>query len=485
MEFRRRSGSTTTATATRISRRSRKAFTTCASRPIRAAGRRLTIFPRCATAASSRKTCPTDCPKACRAWCSIRAARSSADIRVREAILQLFDFEWINRNLLLRPLQAHRQLFRRLRIFRRMASPANARERELLAPFPGAVRADIMDGAWSPPMTDGSGHDRDCSAALSTLFKAAGYELKGTAADAHRDRPSRSPSRSSTTTRDQERARARLCPQSQARRHRRPRAHRRRHPVRAPPHRLRFRHDRVPLGAVAVARQRAIFYWGSAAADQHGSRNYMGVKSKAVDAMIAAMLGATTPREFRRRHPRARPGAAVGLLCGAALFSARAMGGALGANRASLTDVPVRLFAGNLVAERPQALRRWHDPRRDQPGIWHHHDPRRSVSSRRRPSSRRARADRPAEPRRLHRWRAAQPDLRASRPRNLGVAARLRSFGLPTDAVVAMQLPNTVDSIVALLGILRAGMIAAPLPLLWRRRDMVDALSRASARKRS
>ena len=30
------------------------------------------------------------------------------------------------------------------------------------------------------------------------------------------------------------------------------------------------------------------------------------------------------------------------------------------------------------------------------------------------------------------------------------VAARLRSFGLPTDAVVAMQLPNTVDSIVAL-----------------------------------
>ena len=36
------------------------------------------------------------------------------------------------------------------------------------------------------------------------------------------------------------------------------------------------------------------------------------------------------------------------------------------------------------------------------------------------------------------------------------VAARLRSFGLPTDAVVAMQLSNTVDSIVAFLGILRA-----------------------------
>jgi hypothetical protein len=31
----------------------------------------------------------------------------------------------------------------------------------------------------------------------------------------------------------------------------------------------------------------------------------------------------------------------------------------LGANRASLTNVAVRLFAGNVVAEGPQALRRW------------------------------------------------------------------------------------------------------------------------------
>ncbi len=62
------------------------------------------------------------------------------------------------------------------------------------------------------------------------------------------------------------------------------------------------------------------------------------------------------------------------------------------------------------------------------------------------------------------------------------VSARLRSFGLPTDAVVAMQLPNTVDSIVAFLGVLRAGMIAAPVPLLWRRRDMVDALGRVGAK---
>jgi peptide/nickel transport system substrate-binding protein len=40
------------------------------------------------------------------------------------------------------------------------------------------------------------------------------------------------------------------------------------------------------------------FYWGSAAADQEGTRNYMGVKSAAVDAMIAALLRARERSDF-------------------------------------------------------------------------------------------------------------------------------------------------------------------------------------------
>ncbi|HEX3164324.1 MAG TPA: extracellular solute-binding protein, partial [Pseudolabrys sp.] len=102
-----------------------------------------------------------------------------ADIRVREAILQLFDFEWVNHNYF-------------FDLYKRTASyfdgcdlsahgvPASSRERKLLAPFPNAVRADIMDGTWSPPVTDGSGHDRTNLRQAFTLFKGAGYELKGT-----------------------------------------------------------------------------------------------------------------------------------------------------------------------------------------------------------------------------------------------------------------------------------------------------------------
>jgi len=62
------------------------------------------------------------------------------------------------------------------------------------------------------------------------------------------------------------------------------------------------------------------------------------------------------------------------------------------------------------------------------------------------------------------------------------LAARLRGFGLPTDSVVAIQLPNTVESVIALLAVLRAGLIAAPLPLLWRHADAAAALGRVAAR---
>lgn len=62
------------------------------------------------------------------------------------------------------------------------------------------------------------------------------------------------------------------------------------------------------------------------------------------------------------------------------------------------------------------------------------------------------------------------------------IAVRLRKLGLATDAVVAVQLPNTIESVLTILGILRAGMIAAPVPILWRKADCVVTLSRIGAR---
>jgi acyl-coenzyme A synthetase/AMP-(fatty) acid ligase len=62
------------------------------------------------------------------------------------------------------------------------------------------------------------------------------------------------------------------------------------------------------------------------------------------------------------------------------------------------------------------------------------------------------------------------------------IAARLQEIGLPSGTVVGVQMPNVASSILALLGIMRAGMTAAPLPLLWRLSDSVAALSDSGAR---
>lgn len=62
------------------------------------------------------------------------------------------------------------------------------------------------------------------------------------------------------------------------------------------------------------------------------------------------------------------------------------------------------------------------------------------------------------------------------------IAAGLRSIGLPRDSVVALQMPNTVESVISLLAVIRAGLIAAPMPLAWRRREIATALAQTGAK---
>lgn len=62
------------------------------------------------------------------------------------------------------------------------------------------------------------------------------------------------------------------------------------------------------------------------------------------------------------------------------------------------------------------------------------------------------------------------------------IARRLRSMALPIDAVVGIQLPNIVQNVLVILGVLRAEMIAAPLPLLWRHAEAGEALGRIGAK---
>src|SRR5262245_25733500 len=61
------------------------------------------------------------------------------------------------------------------------------------------------------------------------------------------------------------------------------------------------------------------------------------------------------------------------------------------------------------------------------------------------------------------------------------IAAMLRQMSLRGDAIVGLQIANTVESVLTLLAVLRAGLIVMPLPLLWGRAEIVSALSQVGA----
>lgn len=62
------------------------------------------------------------------------------------------------------------------------------------------------------------------------------------------------------------------------------------------------------------------------------------------------------------------------------------------------------------------------------------------------------------------------------------LAAHFVSAGLPEGAVVALQLPNTIEAMLVTLAVWRAGLVVAAIPLLWRHSELTDALNRIGAR---
>ena len=62
------------------------------------------------------------------------------------------------------------------------------------------------------------------------------------------------------------------------------------------------------------------------------------------------------------------------------------------------------------------------------------------------------------------------------------LAAFYRMVGLATDHVIGIHAPNTVDTVIAFLAALRAGLIVSPLPLHWRQKNVLEALNSIGAK---
>jgi len=219
-----------------------------------------------------------------------------SDVRVREALSLLYDFEWINRNYFY-GLYARSAGFFAGSELSAAGRPADAAERRLLQPFADLVRPDILDGSYRLPVSDGSGRDRAALRRALALLAKAGYELKQSVL---RQRDTGRPFAFEilVTTRDQERIA--LAYRASLKRAGIEVTVRTVDAVQFDQRRLGFDFDMIQARwdqSLSPGNEQA-FYWGSEAADSPGSRNYMGAKNPAVDAMIAALLTAREQTDF-------------------------------------------------------------------------------------------------------------------------------------------------------------------------------------------
>jgi peptide/nickel transport system substrate-binding protein len=217
-----------------------------------------------------------------------------SDIRVRQALTLLFDFEWINRNYFFGLYGRSASFFAGSELSA-YGRAADDRERELLKPFASHMPQDILDGSYRLPISDGSGRDRATLRSALNLLSEGGYDLDGTVL---RQRSTKAPLSFEilVTTRDQERIalayiRGLKRAGIQA-------AVRVVDAVQFDQRRLGFDFDMIENRwdqSLSPGNEQS-FYWGSEAAHVQGTRNYMGATDPAVDALIAAMLEA-------REHP--------------------------------------------------------------------------------------------------------------------------------------------------------------------------------------
>lgn len=253
-------------------------------------------FPAVAQGRVVKEALPIEVPAGMSALVFNTRRPEFADPRVRQALIALFDFDWINRTLY------HGQYDRTESYFSRSdlsshGRPAEAYEKKLLAPYRDAVLPEIMDGSYSLPESDGRGQNRAGRREALKLFKEAGYTLKGgRLVNEETGKPFSI--EILAASRPQERllltyARAlkqlgitvRIRQVDSAQYQRRKQT---------------FDFDMIqyywPVSLSPGNEQ--LFRWGSEAAVTDGSFNYPGIESEAVDAMIAALLRAKGNVDF-------------------------------------------------------------------------------------------------------------------------------------------------------------------------------------------
>jgi microcin C transport system substrate-binding protein len=133
-------------------------------------------FPAFKDGRVKRTELPDDTPSGAQGWFINTRRPQFKDRRLREALIDAFDFEWTNKNIMYGAYDRTVSVFQNSPMMAQ--GKPDAAELALLEPFRGKVPDEVFGEPYVPPVTDGSGHDRRWLQRGAQLLNAAGFAIK-------------------------------------------------------------------------------------------------------------------------------------------------------------------------------------------------------------------------------------------------------------------------------------------------------------------
>jgi len=133
-------------------------------------------FPAVKDGRVKRETLPDDTPSGAQGWFINTRREKFGDPRVREALIQAFDFEWTNKTIMYGAYARTHSPFQNSDMMAK--GPPSPEELALLEPFRGQVPDEVFGMPFVPPVSDGSGQDRALLRKASDLLQDAGLAIK-------------------------------------------------------------------------------------------------------------------------------------------------------------------------------------------------------------------------------------------------------------------------------------------------------------------
>lgn len=132
-------------------------------------------FPAFKDGRVKRGQIPDDTPSGAQGWFMNMRREKFKDRRMREALIDAFDFEWTNKNIMYGAYKRTHSVFQNSPMM--AAGKPDAAELALLEPFRGKVPDEVYAVPYVPPVTDASGQDRRALRKGAVLLEQAGIKL--------------------------------------------------------------------------------------------------------------------------------------------------------------------------------------------------------------------------------------------------------------------------------------------------------------------